>query len=114
MGESKNQKQVAGIVKNTKVLEVNYHTLVLSFLAANIIYPNVHRPRVVENMTIEEFTNRIVDDNGSVLIRVLKHKTTSTGPANIVITKEIEEIMHLLNFRKIQSQSEECFFNSHQ
>ena len=81
------RSKVAGIVKNTKVLEVNYHTLVLSFLAANIIYP--HRPGVVENMMIEEFTNRIVDDNGSVLIRVLKHKTTSTGPANIVITKEI-------------------------
>ena len=112
--------KVAGIVKNTEVPGVNDYTLVLSYMAANIIYPNAHRPGVVENMTIEEYTNRMVnDDDGSALIRVLQHKTSCTGPANIVITKQIVEIMHLyfINIRKqIQPQSEELakrFFLSH-
>ena len=42
--------RIAGIVKNTEVQEVNDCTLVLSLLAANIIYPNVHRAGVVENV----------------------------------------------------------------
>ena len=61
------------------------HSTVLAYLAANLMYKNSQRPGVVENMTVNEYTNRRNDANKTI-IRVLKHKTVvSTGPANIVV-----------------------------
>ena len=49
-------------------------------------------------------------EHGETIIRrVLEHKTTSTGPANVVVTKEIGQLMHLylVNLReKILPQSQ--------
>jgi len=69
------------------------HMLILSYIAATIIFSNAQRPGVITNMTISEFRQRL-NVNGKILIQVLHHKTASSmGPANIVITIEQEQMM---------------------
>jgi len=69
--------------------------LVIAYLAANILHTNAQRSGIVEKMKVEECTNRHTTEDGNILIRALEYKTTSTGPANIVVTKEIEQLMYL-------------------
>ena len=54
----------------------------------------LQRPGFVENMTIGEFEGR-QDKKGrnKFVITVFKHKTSSTGPANIVMSKQYEKVM---------------------
>ena len=91
------KKEVYTILKKAETgdhLTNNEHSTVLAYLAAILIYKNSQRPGVVENMTIHEFQQRRDQGDGRVLIRVLKHKTSaSTGPANIIINKNCEEVM---------------------
>ena len=77
----------------TEVISKNEHHTVIAYLVATIIYKNSQRPRVIEYMTNEEFECRKDERKNRILIRVFKHKTTSsTGPADIVINKYYEEI----------------------
>jgi len=70
------------------------HTLVISFLAANLIYPNAQRPGVVKNMKIAEFIDRERISTEKVLIKVFEHKTIAArGPANVVISTYIDNLM---------------------
>ena len=69
------------------------HLTVIAFLAANIIFSNAQRPGVVQYMTLEEFDNRIETGNEQFLITVMEHKTAVLGPANIIISRAIEELM---------------------
>ena len=72
------------------MLEKRDHMLIISYLAAAIIYSNAQRPGIVQNMMISEYEDRQVLD-GKILIRVLNHKTsTFRGPANVIITPELE------------------------
>ena len=62
------------------------HMLIISYIAAAIVFSNAQRPGVITIMTISEFQQRL-NINGKILIQVLHHKTASSmGPANIVIT----------------------------
>ena len=63
-------------------------------MAASIIFTNAQRPGVVRHMKISEFEQReCIDDK--LVIRVLNHKTSaSRGPANIVITTDIEKMIN--------------------
>ena len=63
-------------------------------MAASIIFNNAQRPGVVRHMKIREFEQReSLDDK--LIIRVVNHKTSaSRGPANIVITSDIEKIIN--------------------
>ena len=40
------------------------HTLIISFIAAKIIYGNSQRPGVVQNMSIEEYLNKEEGSSG--------------------------------------------------
>lgn len=72
------------------MLEKSDHMLIISYLAAAIIYSNAQRPGIVQNMMISEYEDRQALD-GKILIRVLNHKTsTFRGPANVIITPELE------------------------
>lgn len=78
------------------------HLTVITYLAANIIFPNAQRPGVVQYMTMQEFDERTETGNKQILITVLQHKTASAlGPANIVISTEVEALMigYLNNMR---------------
>ena len=105
------KREVHTILKKAETSDLtnNEHLTVLSYLAAILMYKNSQRPGVVENMTISEFQQRRDQGNSKVLIRVLKHKTcTSTGPANIIINKNCEQVMcqyHDLIRSKIVAQS---------
>lgn len=59
--------------------------VILTYLAAQIIYLNGQRPGVVQRMTIEEFSKKELED-GEYVIHVMDHKTTGTfGPAKCVV-----------------------------
>ena len=67
--------------------------LILCYMAASMIYQNAQRPGVVRHMKIKEFEQRQSKDD-KVVITVLTHKTSaSRGPANIVITTDLEEMI---------------------
>ena len=69
------------------------HLLIISYIAAAIIYSNAQRPGVIRFMTIAEFHQR-QNINGKILIQVLNHKTASSmGPANLIITPNEEAMM---------------------
>ena len=44
-------------------------------------------------MTIGEFEGRRDKGRDKFVIRVFKHKTSSTGPANIVMSKQYEKVI---------------------
>jgi len=61
---------------------------ILALLAAKIVYPNGHRPGVVQNMMLQEFDDAREEDDDSVIIIVHKHKTASSlGPISAVVSK---------------------------
>ena len=67
--------------------------VILTYLAAQIIYLNGQRPGVVQRMTIDEFSKRQMED-GEYVINVMDHKTTGTfGPAKVVVSPEVVKIM---------------------
>ena len=70
------------------------HLLILSYIAASIIFPNAQRPGVVQHMTLPEYEEReYIEDK--IIIRVMNHKTSaSRGPASIIITSELEKIIN--------------------
>jgi len=69
------------------------HMLIISYIAAAIVFSNAQRPGVIRNMTIQEFHQRL-NLNSKILIQVINHKTASSmGPANIVITPGQEQMM---------------------
>ena len=63
------QQKVADILATPTFSNAD-HDIVLSFLAANVIFPNAQRPGMVQNMTITEFTNRKTISTNKVLIKV--------------------------------------------
>lgn len=69
--------------------------VVLTYLAANIIYFNGQRPGVVQKMTTDEWGARVYDDQeDQYVINVMEHKTTGAfGPAKIAISPDIESLM---------------------
>ena len=69
------------------------HLTVITFLAAHVIFSNAQRPGVVQYMTVQEFDERTETGNEQILITVLEHKTAVLGPANIVISSEVEALM---------------------
>ena len=71
--------------KHSMLQGCNYW-LILCYMAASMIYQNVQRP-------VKEFEQRQSKDD-KVVITVLTHKTSaSRGPANIVITTDLEEMI---------------------
>ena len=87
--------------KHTTLNAKEEYNLVLSYISAIIIYKNAQRPGIIENMTIHEFEDRQNVGEKRVLIRMLDHKTSITGPANVIIDTKTEKIMisYLQNFR---------------
>lgn len=79
--------------KNSMLQGYEYK-LIICYIAASMIFNNAQRPGVVRHMTISEYKQReYIDDK--VVITVLNHKTsTSQGPASIVITTELEEMIN--------------------
>ena len=94
------------------------HAIVIAFLATNLIYNNVQRPGVVQNMTIQRFHNGLQVHKDKIQIKVLKHKTVaSKGP--VIISLDIESLM-IKYYEGIRSeicaQSKElnnCLFLTH-
>ena len=76
------------------MLQGHEYQLIISYIAATMIFNNAQRPGVVRHMTIAEYESReCIDDN--MIIRVLNHKTaTSRGPASIVITAHLEGMIN--------------------
>ena len=70
------------------------HNIILAFLAAKLMFKNSQRSGPIENMTIKEFQARKEQEDGRLLIRVLRHKTAaSTGPANLIASRNFEELL---------------------
>ena len=70
------------------------YKLILAYISAHLIYHNAQRPGVVEYMQREEYENKEENTEGRYIIAVLHHKTSSSsGPAEIVITKEIDHLI---------------------
>lgn len=67
--------------------------VVLTYLAAKIIYLNGQRPGVVTKMTVNEFKAKEEED-GEYVIKVMDHKTTgSFGPAEVVVSIDLYQMM---------------------
>lgn len=104
----------------TTSITTREYNMILAYLAASIIFENAQRPGVVQQMTVQEFKERTQIATDKTLIKVLRHKTiTSRGPANVVITPDVESLMlrYYNNIRsKITPQSQEFsnrFFLTH-
>ena len=70
-------------------LEMNQsiYTLVRDFILTEITIANAHRSGVLANITIEEFEKAKKSEQGSMVIKVSKHKTADThGPASVVLS----------------------------
>ena len=65
-----------------------------AYCAAMILYYNGQRYGVIENVTIEEFTRRIKNEEGTVVMTCMQHKTSSTqGLAHLVFKKTTDELL---------------------
>ena len=76
--------------------------VILTYLAAHLIYLNGQRPGVVQKMTIDEWQSKEEED-GEYVINVLEHKTAgSFGPARVVVSFEVYALMeaYFLNIRE--------------
>ena len=70
------------------------YKLILAYISAHIIYRNAQRPGMVQYMKMKEYENKEENTEGKYIIAVLHHKTSSSsGSAEIVITKEIDKII---------------------
>ena len=94
-GNPKIKEKIVSIMQTaaTGDIDKNDYRMVLAYLSSIIIFRNVQRPAVVENMTIDEFERRKDKGKGKFVIRVFKHKTSATGPANVVISKHYKAMM---------------------
>ena len=58
-----------------------------------ILYYNGQRSGVIENVTVEEFTRRIENEEGMVVMTCMQHKTSTQGPAHLVFNKTTDELL---------------------
>ena len=85
------------------IITPKQHTLIISFIAAKIIYGNSQRPGVVQNMNTDEYLNNEEESSGKYRISVVHHKTSSTsGAAELVIDEETNNMItnYLENVRR--------------
>ena len=87
------------------------HKLIISYLAAIVIYENGQRPSVVQYMETSEYLAR-TKVQGNEIIQVAKHKTgLSKGPAKIVVSNQMfADLLHAYHEnirRKIKPASQE-------
>ena len=81
------------IAKDAMINSQEY-LLIITYIAASMIFPNAQRPGVVQHMMINEYEEREHIDE-KVVIQVLNHKTcASRGPASIVITPNVEKMIN--------------------
>ena len=93
-----NEKLHGLLHRAVKRLETSNQTedikLVTAYCAAKLIYGNGQRSGVVENLTTEEFLNRVEDPTtGEIIIKCHHHKTGAQGIAQVVIKKSTDELM---------------------
>ena len=75
--------------ENTCIIRPDEHKLIISYLAAIMIYENGQRPSVVQYMDTSEYLAR-TKLKGHEIIQVAKHKTgLSKGPAKIVVSNPL-------------------------
>ena len=67
--------------------------LLTAYCAAQIIYQNSQRSGVIENVTIEEYNNRIQNEKEKVVITCAEHKTGTQGAAQLVIDRKSEMLL---------------------
>ena len=79
-----------------------YAALLTAYCAAKLIYCNGQRSGVVENLTMEEFLKRTEVDENKTVITCHEHKTGPQGAADLVITKDIDDLLefYLNNVRR--------------
>ena len=81
-----------GQLSEAHALEMNQsiYTLIRDFILTEITIANAHRSGVLANMTIGEFEKAKESKQGSMLIKVSKHKTADThGPASVVLSQTL-------------------------
>lgn len=67
--------------------------VVLTYLAAKIIFSNGQRPGVVQQMTIDEWEAK-TEENGQFIIDVMEHKIAAAfGAASVVVAPEVVSLM---------------------
>ena len=66
-------------------------------MAANLMFLSAQRPAAIRNMTIDEYNNKEEDDEkkGKYLIKVVRHKTAAQGPARVIVSKNINDVMNM-------------------
>ena len=78
-----------GQLSGANSLQINQsiYTLIRDFILTEITIANAHRSGVLANMTIGEFEKAKKAEQGSMVIKVTKHKTADTqGPARVVLS----------------------------
>ena len=60
------------------------YKLLLAYMSAHLIYPNAQRPGVVQYMTIAKYQNKEEHKQGTFLIKVLHHKTSSGNKNQLI------------------------------
>ena len=66
-------------------------------MAANLMFLSAQRPAAIQNMMIDEYNNKEEDDEkkGKYLIKVVRHKTAAQGPARVIVSKNINDVMNM-------------------
>ena len=67
--------------------------LLTAFCVAMILYYNGQRSGVIENVTIDEYHNRIEDETGFITMNCMHHKTSAQGPAQLVFNKATDDLL---------------------
>ena len=64
-----------------------------TYAAAIIMYNNIQRPGVVQNLTVHEFESRQQIGSNKAIIACLNHKTVPQGRAQLVANSDDEGIL---------------------
>ena len=108
LDNSPHQKQAINLLSqfscNGKPINRKDYCHARDYLLTYIIMDNASRSGCISNMTLKEYQNAEVQDDGSYIISVMDHKTVATsGPAMLSITDVI--MRHLNTFvNKIRNQ----------
>ncbi|XP_075704077.1 uncharacterized protein LOC142699023 [Rhinoderma darwinii] len=92
-------QMVLRMAENGDTLLDSEKLTIINYLESIIVLKKMQRPGVVQNMTVNEWKERVAGKESSVVISFLEHKTATQQAATLILDKEEEkwfEIYHNL------------------